>query len=109
VFGAACRFHCTSPATRLVKSYGGVPREHEYHPEARCADANGSPCRKQTVGLLGRRHIAIGGFVFIGKAPNKLGEVEAGGVPSESDVYTRFNDPRRDEWETKWFVAARCT
>jgi len=83
-----------------VKSYGDVLREYEYHAEAKCADASGAPCRKQTVGLLGRRHIAIDGFVFIGKESNKLEAVEEGGVPSESDVYTIFNDRRRDEWQT---------
>jgi hypothetical protein len=83
-----------------VKSYGDVLREYEFHPEAKCADASGAPCKKQTVGLLGRRHIAIDGFVFIGKESNKLEAVEEGGVPSESDVYTVFNDPRRDEWQT---------
>jgi hypothetical protein len=84
-----------------VKSYGDVLREYEYHPEAKCADSSGAPCRKQTVGLLGRRHIAIDGFVFIGKESNKLEAVEEGGVPSESDVYTVFNDPQRDEWTNK--------
>lgn len=34
--------------------------------------------------------------------PNKLEEVEGGGVPNESDVYTIFNDPLRDEWKMKW-------
>jgi hypothetical protein len=84
-----------------VKSYGDVLREYEYHPEAKCADASGAPCRKQTVGLLGRRHIGIDGFVFIGKESNKLEAVEEAGVPSESDVYTKFNDPGRDEWATR--------
>ncbi len=90
-----------------VKSYGDVLREYEYHPEAKCADSSGAPCGKQTVGLLGRRHIAIDGFVYIGKESNKLEEVEEGGVPSESDVYTIFNDPRRDEWKTKWLPMLR--
>jgi hypothetical protein len=79
----------------VVKTYGTVLREYEYHPEAKCADANGGPCRKQSVGVLGRRHIAIDGFVFIGKESNKLEAVEEGGVPSESDIYTVFIDPRR--------------
>ncbi len=83
-----------------VKSYGHVLREYEYHAEAKCADATGAPCRKQTVGLLGRRHVAIDGFVFIGKESNKLEEVEEVGVPSEIDVYTIFGDPGRDEWPT---------
>ena len=82
-----------------VKSYGDVLREYEYHPEAKCADASGAPCRKQTVGLLGRRHVLMDGFVYIGKESNKLEAVEEGGVPSESDVYTIFNDPGRDEWK----------
>jgi hypothetical protein len=92
-----------------VKSYGTVLREYEYHPEAKCADATGAPCRKQTVGSLGRRHIAIDGFVFIGKESNKLEQVEEGGVPSESDVYTIFNDPGRDEWERRWLPMLRST
>lgn len=92
-----------------VKSYGDVLREYEYHPEAKCANATGAPCRKQTVGPLGRRHIAIDGFVFIGKESNKIEQVEEGGVPSESDVYTKFNNLRRDEWETKWLPLLRST
>ncbi len=85
-----------------VKSYGDVLREYEYHPEAKCADASGAPCKKQTVGLLGRRHVLIDGFIFIGKESNKLEAVEEGGVPTESDVYTKFNNPLRDEWAMKW-------
>ena len=42
----------------------------------------------------------VDGFVFIGKESNKLEAVEEGGVPSESDVYTVFNNPRREEWQT---------
>jgi hypothetical protein len=92
-----------------VKSYGDVLREYEYHPEAKCADANGVPCRKQTVGLLGRRHVLIDGFTYIGKESNKLEAVEEGGVPSESDVYTVFVDPGRDEWERRWLSMLRDT
>jgi hypothetical protein len=99
--------------TAAVKSYGTVLREDEYHPEAKCADANGSPCRKGTIGLLGRRHVLIDGFDYIGKESNKLEEVEGGDIPSESDVYTRFNDPQRDRWATEILpflreTAAQC-
>ena len=92
-----------------VKSYGDVLREYEYHPEAKCADASGAPCRKQTLGLLGRRHVAIDGFDYIGKESNKIEQVEEGGVPSESDVYTKFYDAQRDEWKTKWLPMLRST
>ena len=92
-----------------VKSYGDVLREYEYHPEAKCADSDGKPCGKQTLGLLGRRHVAIDGFEYIGKESNKLEQVGEGGVPAESDVYTIYADPRRDEWQAKWLPMLRAT
>jgi hypothetical protein len=98
--------HGTRIAAR-VKSYGDVLREYEYHPEAKCADADGKPCGKQAVGLLGRRHVAMDGFDYIGKESNKLEQVEEGGVPAESDVYTVYADPGRDEWENKWLPVLR--
>ena len=33
-----------------VKSYGDVLEEYEFHEEAKCADASGEPCGKQSVG-----------------------------------------------------------
>ena len=71
-----------------VKSYGDVLRQYEYHPEAKCADSSGASCGKQTLGLLGRRHIAIDGFTYIGKESNKLEEVEDQSLFDPSDVYT---------------------
>jgi hypothetical protein len=55
----------------------------------------------------------IDGFDYIGKESNKLGEVKEGGVPSETDVYTKFNDPQRDLWTTEILpflreTAAQC-
>ena len=79
-----------------VKSYGDVLREYEFHPEAKCADASGAPCSKQTTGMLGRRHIAIDSITYIGKESNRFEEVGEGGVPSESDVYTIYTDARRE-------------
>ena len=64
-----------------VKSYGDVLEEYEYHEEAKCADASGAPCGKQTVGLLQRRHVTIESMTPIGKESNKLEEVEEGTVP----------------------------
>jgi hypothetical protein len=49
------------------------------------------------------------GFTYIGKESNKLEQVEEGGVPSESDVYTIFSDARRDEWANKWLPMLRST
>jgi hypothetical protein len=42
-----------------------------------------------------RANVLIDGFVYIGKESNKLEAVEEGGAPSESDIYTAFNEPRR--------------
>lgn len=84
-----------------VKTYGDILREYEFHPEAKCADANGNPCDKQTVGLLHRRHVRIGQIKYIGKESNSLEDVEAGTVHSEKVVYTEYVDTRRDEWKTK--------
>jgi hypothetical protein len=82
-----------------VKSYGDVLEEYEFHEEAKCADANGVPCDKQTVGLLQRRHVTIAWPPrFIGKESNKLEEVEEGGVADAGDVYTEYpRSAARDE------------
>jgi hypothetical protein len=84
-----------------VKSYGDVLEEYEYHPEAKCADSTGAPCAKQSVGLLGRRHVTIGGLHFIGKESNKLEEDEERGGTDPGEAYTEYPDPRRDklDWE----------
>jgi hypothetical protein len=84
-----------------VKNYGDVLREYEFHPEAKCADSNGAPCTKQTVGLLSRRHVAIDSITYIGKESNRLEEVEEQSLFNPSDVYTEYPDLRRDEWATK--------
>ena len=76
--------------------------DYEFHPEAKCADASGAPCDKQSVGLLQRRHVTIEWPPhFIGKESNKLEEVEEGGAPDAGDVYTEYPDARRDKWTTQ--------
>jgi hypothetical protein len=84
-----------------VKSYGDVLREYEFHPEAKCADSTGATCSKQTVGLLCRRHIRVDGLDYIGKESNLLEEVEEQSLLDGSEVYSKYADPRRDEWATK--------
>ena len=93
--------------TARVKTYGEVLREYEVHPEAKCADADGKPCAKQTVGLLQRRHVRIDQIKYVGKESNSLEEVDAGLIHSAENVYTEYIDPRRDEWQTKILPALR--
>jgi hypothetical protein len=92
--------HGTRRAVR-VKTHGNVLEDYEYHPEAKCADSEGRPCSKKTVGLLQRRHLAIEFIVPIGKESNNLEGVEAGVIHSEQDVYTNYPNPRHDEWTMK--------
>lgn len=56
---------------------------------------------RETEGLLYRRHIRIDCIKYIGKESNSLEEVDSGLVHTVEDVYTEYEDRRRDEWETK--------
>ena len=91
--------HHGGPGIARVKTYGDVFEEYEWHPEPKCADANGEPAGKQTIGLLQRRHITIDHIVYIGRESNQLEDVDAGLVRA-GDGYTEYHDPRRDYWQT---------
>ena len=95
--------------TARVKTYGDVIRQYAFHPEAKCADANGNVCDQQTVGLLQRRHIQIGYVKGIGKETNNLDDAEAGLLHSEDKVYTEYPDPQHDEWETQVLPVLKVT
>ena len=84
-----------------LKTYGGMLLAYEYHPELKCAGADGKPCAKQTVGLLRRRHVSVGDLRFIGKESNLLEEVEEGSIHDPQSVYTEYPDERRDKFATK--------
>lgn len=91
-----------------VKTHGEIIREYEYHPESKCADADGNACDKQTIGLLQRRHIHIDSIRYIGKESNRLEDVDAGLIHSAQTVYTEYPDPRRDEWQAKILPALKA-
>jgi hypothetical protein len=93
--------------TARISTYGDVLRKYEYHPEAKCADAQGEVCDKQTIGLLQRRHVLIDQIKYIGKESNNLEDVESGLEHSQQNVYTEYPDPSRDEWETKILPALK--
>ncbi len=58
-------------------------------------------------GLLQRRHVRIEQIKCIGKESNSLEEVESGLMHSEQSVYTLYEDPRRDEWQTRILPALK--
>ena len=57
-----------------------------------------APSDKQTIGLLGRRHLRIRALKYVGKESNHLEEVESGLMHAVESVYTEYGDPRHDEW-----------
>src|SRR5437899_1222240 len=79
--------------TARVKTYREVLREYEFHPESKCADADGKPCARQTIGLLQRRCIRVEQITPIGKESNSLEDVESGLIHSAPSVYTEYPDP----------------
>ena len=93
--------------TARVQTFGEVIEAYEFHPEAKCADADGQPCSKQTVGLLQRRHVRISIITPIGKESNSLEEVQAGLIDDEQSVYTVYDDPRRNHWQHKVLPAVK--
>jgi hypothetical protein len=93
--------HHGTRQTARVKTYGDVLREYEFHPESKCADVDGNPSGKQTIGLLQRRHVRIEQIKNIGKESNSLEHVKSGTIHSAQSVYTGYPDPQRDEWTTK--------
>ena len=101
LFRITTRGHCGSRRTARVKTYSDVATEYEFHPEAKCSDAIGSPCTRQTIGLLKRRCVKIDQIKCIGKESNSIENVESGQEHSGKNVYTDYVDPKRDEWATK--------
>jgi hypothetical protein len=99
-FRVTTRGHHGGAGIARVQTYGEVIESYEYHPEAKFADGQGEPCRKQTVGLLQRRHVRIDLITLIGKESNSLEEVQAGLVHDEENIYTTYDDPSRDYWQT---------
>ena len=91
----------SSRKTVRVKTYADIITEYEFHPEPKCSDLNGSVCNRETVGLLRRRSVRIGGIIPIGKESNSLEEVDAGLIHSSENVYTVYSDLTRDEWERR--------
>jgi hypothetical protein len=87
-------FHGSRGVAR-VKTYGEVLREYEFHSGAKSADPKGKPSGKQTIGLLGRRHVRVDRIIYIGKESNRMEEIEAGIIHSLVARGEIFNDPRR--------------
>ena len=70
------------PPILLAPSAGSVVRRTD----PKCADANGEPASKQTIGLRHRRHITIGDITYIGRESNQLEGRAAGPPPTTREA-----------------------
>ena len=74
----------------VVKSYGQVLREYRLHPEHKFDGPDGSPCRRNTKGILQRREVRAVQVNYIGKEANRLDDVQAGLVADGNEVVTEY-------------------
>lgn len=79
-----------------VQSYGDVIARYRTHPEPKSLGPDGTPCGKQTVGLLQRRSVTLRELVHIGKETNRLEDVEQGLVHDRDEVQLVFHEPQGD-------------
>lgn len=90
-----------SGETVRVQSYQDVLEQYRSHPEPKSAGPDGTPCGRDTVGLLARRPVSALTIKYIGKGANRLEEVEEGLIHSWEEVVTTYVDSTADEWTTK--------
>jgi hypothetical protein len=79
-----------------------VLADYRTHPEAKALGPDGQPCDKQTVGLLGRRHVTpIMPLRHRGKEGQWIDQREAG-VADADTIHTEYREPGQD---TLWQLA----
>jgi hypothetical protein len=93
----AGRAHSTpGRAVVVVNTYRDVLAEYRVHPEAKSLGPDGQRCDKQTVGLLGRRHVTpILPRRHRGKEGHWIDQREAG-VADPDATHTEYREPGSD-------------
>ena len=80
----------------VVNTYRDVLADYRTHPEAKSLGPDGRPCDRQTVGLLGRRHVTpISPLRHRGKEGNRIDEREAR-VADPDATHTEYREPDSD-------------
>jgi len=66
----------TNPPRNAVfpSQFSRLMIQYQEHPEAKSLAPDGTPCRKDTKGLLGRAHIVAGEFRYVGKETDRKWE-----------------------------------
>ncbi|HTD59138.1 MAG TPA: hypothetical protein VK679_00735 [Gemmatimonadaceae bacterium] len=74
-----------------VLSYADFLDRYELHAESKSAAPDGSPCGRDTYGLLNRRQVTVQSVALIGKESNSYDEVEAGAHQDWDDVLNVYS------------------
>ena len=67
------------------------------HPEAKSLAPDGTPCREDTTGLLGRRSVHVRSVIPIGKEAARLEEVEKGLLDRSDDPVVTYRSETRTQ------------
>jgi hypothetical protein len=93
----------------IVKTYRTVLDDYRTHPESKSLGPDGTPCDRQTVGLLTRRPVKLAAVHYIGKESNKIEEALSGLVADQDDVLTEYREPGSDPlWQLTSACFASC-
>jgi hypothetical protein len=84
--------------TAKAQTYRELIDRYIDHPDPKCLGPDGTPCRRNTVGLLEPRHIDAFHVEQIGKETNHLEQTQAGIPQDTADAHTHYTDPKRDPW-----------
>ncbi len=87
-----------SQGTTRVQTYRDVVKRHATHPEPKALDPDGTPCRRDTHGLLSRRLVTTTRILHIGKEANDLTERQAATTHTQTDVLNTYTTPTRHPW-----------
>jgi hypothetical protein len=93
----------TRPGTAIADSHRLHALRYFSHPESKCADQDGNPCRRQTKALLLRRHVNASVIAHIGKEANQLDQCETGQLTGDAaaDILLACSDPSVDTWRNE--------
>lgn len=78
-----------TPSAALGDTYRSVLARHATYPETKSLGPDGQPCRRDTTGLLQRRHVQVATITHHGKDTNRIDHVAAGLV-DRNDTRTSY-------------------
>jgi hypothetical protein len=82
--------YALGPGEVAVKTYRDVLAAYRCHPEPKSLASDGTPCRRDTSGLLSRRAVEALSITHVGKEANLLEEIAAGVIRSEAETLNEY-------------------